>query len=176
MSNSDNNFSEEQLWQAFRFVSGELSEAEERVFEEDLAANGTMCEAIAEATKLAWLVSDSSISSAPSVMIAERSVPRSHSRSRGAAAIVTSTVAACCLLIGALVSNQQVSKDNTPLTSAVSPETELIVGAWVDNADESVDELSDEEPVEELDVPDWMLAAVELGALEEDSLMNPDQG
>ena len=59
MSNSDNSFSEEQFWQAFRFISGELSEGDEQIFEDDLAADSALCEAVAEETKLELIVSDS---------------------------------------------------------------------------------------------------------------------
>lgn len=176
-------FSEPQLWRAFQFVAGELSESEQEAFEADLRFDETLCAAVAEATKLSLVLAQSKSVAVPSDQLAvspslaTHRAPAATSHSRGQFTLAVVAIACCWLLM--LVAQRSDSVDGEPiLVGAVeeAPETEMIVTAWADSG-ESPDEITESETLErELDVPDWMLAAVELSVIEDSGSEKPDQG
>ncbi|MEQ9411113.1 MAG: hypothetical protein RIK87_25600 [Fuerstiella sp.] len=182
---------EDQLWRAFRYVAGELSASEVEDFEQQVLTDVTLGDAVAEATLLASAVAsgcaDASVSSVtkrkpttskpaasscsigsvlPVATPSSSPVVGSGRRVIAAAATIVS-----CLCFAMLIFRPGVPVDSiTELVEAEEPgSVEMLVTVWVDSSDSLTEfEAELEEPVEpELDVPDWMLAAVSLTAISE---------
>jgi ferric-dicitrate binding protein FerR (iron transport regulator) len=138
-------------WQAFLYVSGEMSPAEAEEFEAQLADDQTAREAVADAVQLLATMAASVTPAATEITATPQSIPQS----RHFAALVT--VAALVLVCLSLIHLRQSGRDNSPARELVS--------LWAESqslTDDSVeaDGASNGED-EDLTVPGWMLAAVE---------------
>lgn len=172
MSFSDQTTQNELDWQAFRYVSGELSNDEAAAFELRLATDTLACEAVARVTQLgcaiAWACDQEQALAAKTPQPQERSIVTVResravdSRSRWASALLTG-VAASAVAAAALVmslnpgfsSNNKLAKRNG---------AERLVAAWahgeaVRNAFDDDEETASWQE-SDLEPPDWLLAAV----------------
>ncbi len=149
--------SEEQLWQAFQFVAGELSPDDAKRFEERLESEPLLCEAVAEATLLtSTLLKCQPEETLNQVPDATEPV-RDYSRS-----IATVVTLACCLIVAVVLSNMPESETQTAQTDVA--DAEVLVTTWADSFAAEVDDIPeiDEQTDHDLDVPDWMLAGLTL--------------
>ncbi|HIE99932.1 MAG TPA: hypothetical protein EYG03_10205 [Planctomycetes bacterium] len=168
MSSQKIQFSDEQLWQAFRYVGAELSTGEAEAFEQQLLRDVSLCEAVAEATMLTSTVA---ASGRPRRMIVSSSTTLSHSAGPARQyRMVALTAALCGCLALVVVSSgfRDVSDGSVDVVAqSDSADAELLVAAWADIFAAQTDDESeyDEFVQQELAVPDWMLAAVTLADL-----------
>ena len=157
MKNKRSNFSEDELWLAFQYVAGELSTVEAEVFEQQLRDCVSLCEAVVEATLLTSAVAGSQQYEArPAVATAvSRQTNRGHS---GIAALV----AVCCCIFAVFIATQ--FSDTAAVVAVESTEAERLVDAWADtfSTDNHQEVYNTDFQQQELDVPDWLMAAVSL--------------
>ncbi len=166
MTSRQQTYSDEQFWQAFQFVAGELSADQSELFELQMLDSPAMCEAVAEAVRLTSAVAaDSGKSTAvlsPTMVRCQAAVPRRSTSGKSAIAMVATVC--CCLLLLLVVSTDSGSEPSVAATDKATVEAELLVSAWaagfVDDVEDDVNLA--ETATHELDVPDWMLAAVTL--------------
>ena len=147
--------SEEQLFQAFQYVAGELSASEADCFEQRLQVEPLLFEAVAEATILTSAVLTSKARQTHVTCSGQSTPVRSISRS-----IAAVVAMACCLVLTVLLSSS-----HEPETAATNVEdAELLVSTWADSFAEQAEYESEVEDQadQNLDVPDWMLAALTL--------------
>ncbi len=162
-------FSDEQLWQAFRYVGAELSTVEVEAFEQQMLRDVSLCEAVAEATKLTSTVAASGLPR--HMIVASPATLSHHANPVGRYRIVALTAALCgCLTLIVVLSGFRDTSDGAieAVAQLDSTDAELLVAAWVENySAQTVDESEFDETIQqELAVPDWMLAAVTLMDLE----------
>lgn len=172
MKTNETHFTDEDFWQAFRYVAGEMSGEEQMEFEALLETRLSLCLAVAEASALTLTVAvdASSTKTVPSPVILDRcSSTRGRSSHRRIAAVIS---LASCLILAVFVGKHTVPTLVTETTSGA--DAELLVAAWADGIEnqEATDAFTDEEPVTELQVPDWMLAAVTLSEQVSDDPLN----
>ena len=161
--------SDEQLWQAFRYVGAELSTGEAEAFEQQMLGDVSLCEAVAEATTLTLTVA---ASTQPRHLV----VPLSATLSQNAGPVgryrivaLTAAMCGCLALIVALSGFRHRTDDSADVDAqADATDAELLVAAWADNVGAQTDDEADYDDSirRELAVPDWMLAAVTLSDLE----------
>lgn len=165
-------FTEEQLWQAFRYVSAEMSPEEAESFEDRMLANTDVCEAVAEATRLTGIIAVSDIKPDASLVCLAEDVSATRPWWSSVAA---STAVCCCLMLIGLMTLRLQTVDESPSGHETVMESadgladaELLVNAWVDSV--SAEDVLDSDTVEsvqaDLDVPEWMIAAVTLSDIE----------
>ena len=167
MSDHQSKHSDEQFWQAFQYVAGELSAIESEVFEQRMLEDVSLCEAVTEA---ALLTSSVAAARRPQQKpVVPVSVPYQQSdRSYRATAVIA--VVCCCVLVAMVAANFSQFRvgSGEETLAAVPSEAELLVNAWVESSSE--DASPEAEGVElrpqDLDVPDWMLTAVSLADLD----------
>ena len=175
MSSHRIQFQDEQLWQAFRYVAGELSVADSEAFEQQMLQDSALCEAVAEAT---ILLSTVAASGRKSHIMPPLSATRSQqSRAAGRYRTVAVTAAACCCLALVLLLSRlsdTSTKAGGVIAQADPTDAELLVAAWAEDfALQTAQESEYDDSVQqELAVPDWMLAAVT--PLGPDALERPD--
>ena len=172
--NSQQTFSDDQFWQAFQFVAGELPDAQSEAFELQMLDSPTLCEAVSEAVRLSAAVAAGVESPKP---IARPTIVRCESPSRrrrsfGKSVVAISATVCCCLLLLLVVSSDSNFESAIAIDDDATEEAELLVSAWASGfADDVGDEADDAEfDQQELDVPDWMLAAVTLTDDDEENL------
>jgi len=166
MTNRKQKYSDDQFWQAFQFVAGELSADQSELFELQMLDSPAMCEAVAEAVRLSSAVAAESNKAAtvlsPTVVRCEAAMPRRSTSGKSAVAIVATVC--CCLLLLLIVPTDSGSESSVAATDKATVEAELLVSAWAAGfTDDFEDDVNlSETDQHELDVPDWMLAAVTL--------------
>lgn len=160
---------DERLMKAFRYVANEMSADESDSFELAMLEDQALCDAVVQATTLTTALATSAgrpqtTTVRPAVVASKAADVRSSNRSM--AAIATGIAVCCCL--GLLVSISQPQPDSEIAIYTEQEDAELLVGVWTDEAmADSVIEVEDSEIVaDELDVPDWLLAAVTMSDLE----------
>ena len=153
--------SEEQLWQAFQFVSGELSVDETKRFEERLESDPFLCDAVVEATLLTSSVLHCQPEESATQVIHSHSRGRAHNFSRSIAAVVA---LACCLILAVVLSNMPEAETETVQADVI--DAEVLVTTWADSFAADIEDIPeiDEQTDQDLDVPDWMLAGLTLNA------------
>ena len=148
---SDNHLDHDRNWQAFLYVSGEMSPAAAEEFELQLADDQSAREAVADAVQLLATMA-AGVKPAAADPIA---MPQSISPARNFAALVT--VAALVLVCLSVIHLRQSGRDNAPARELVS--------LWAESrslTDDSVEaDGASNGGDEDLTVPGWMLAAVE---------------
>ncbi len=139
-------------WQAFLYVSGEMSPAEIEAFEDRLATEQEAREAVAAAVELIGKLAASHPTST-------RGRPVSPTPNRGARSVAAAATIAASLLVGwSLVRHAQ-----DPARPSGEEARELISfwsEAWSPGENGAADATVDDEDSEST-VPSWMLAAVE---------------
>ena len=165
--------SETQLWEAFQYVSGDLTVEESEQFELRMADDADLCDAVAEATLLTLSVAElpaGSESISLQAAATQEQVPQqSRSAHRAIATIVSLT---CCLALGVFLlrspsAPSPASSTEATVADQTTDNAEDLVNAW---ADSFADEESETEVAvaDELEVPDWMFAAMTLPELEDE--------
>lgn len=153
-------------WNAFRFVSGEMTDDEQAAFEIQLGDNPAAAVAVSRVLELGEAIELAS--SRPAVVVA----PTSQTESGRSSIVVVASLAACALVAFLLVSPDKATTSNTRVAATQPVE---VIETWLDveplqvtfepisiDEDEEL-ELAMLEPVN-LDtsdevVPDWMYAA-----------------
>lgn len=152
MSPSDqNSFDTDLDWQAFLYVSGEMSADESQAFEMRLADDQAAREAVAAAVEIATAVSNAS-----AVCVAAAPVPDRRRRNLAAVAAALAVCASCAFwLARSADERQRVDGAGLPdlLALWIDPETD-----WRDDDEDGT--VAADDDADELAVPDWMLAAV----------------
>src|SRR5262245_2597330 len=150
ISPGDDHIDHDRDWQAFLYVSGEMSPAETIDFEAQLAGDQSAREAVAEAVQLLATMAAGVKPAADPI-----ATPQSISPWRNFAALVT--VAALVLVCLSLIHLRKSGRDNSPARELVS--------LWAESqslTDDSVEaDGASNGGDEDLTVPGWMLAAVE---------------
>jgi hypothetical protein len=161
-------------WQAFLYLSGEMSPSEAAAFECLLAEDQEAREAVASGAGLMGAVT------AASGSVAEPPAPLpAQTAGRHLPKLVAATAIAALLFVGASLflarhgasPTQELSDDRLPDLNAV--ELRDFLAHWDDSArsiwnggdeeDEEVERVAPGDESDALDVPGWMLAAVESG-------------
>ncbi len=165
--------------QALRYLTGELTAGEQEQFEQLLVEDEQVAEAFGETSRvLAALSADhATVSAGPQLPVSSRIMPTGWSRLLLATALT--------FVVGLFLGRSSVPTsppaslvDTTPLTSSERDRTALIAAAWIDlQSDVGSDEIqvsvldevdpdfeivtADSAEVEELNVPNWMIAALQ---------------
>jgi ferric-dicitrate binding protein FerR (iron transport regulator) len=139
-------------WQAYLYVSGEMSPPAVLQFEERLADDQAAREAVAQAVELWTLLAANPQSAIPTT------VTRSH---RSAILAALTTVAALVIVFFSVNRRQPPTQDGEPASELVSLWTETD-----EAAEDDVDAMAADAPGEadDLTVPGWMIAALETDA------------
>ena len=181
------------LWEAFRYVAGEMTPGETEAFESRLQTDDQLCESVITATRLTCVCSD-----IPDVRPTEDSTSTlskddkisGFSRSGRPVAfshrvlVVVISVACCLLLIitGYTVDSEESLEllvQNTSESTGAVYDAEQLVTLW--NSDSSVlpgddvvenEEASEFELATDVEIPSWIVAAVSLDSAS--NLPEPD--
>lgn len=180
------------LWQAFCYVSGDMTAAETEQFEQRMLVEERLCDAVVQATRLTVSISGApaGVATEPAVRVERISTtsparPGHARRQHGNRATLASlaAVVACTGLLWAVWSLPTIEQD--AMVSAVPDETaadvldgdaEWIVSVWATESatdNDNIEEL-DGELEERLDVPDWLLTAVTITDVEPELLESDD--
>lgn len=174
----DSEAENESFWLAFRYVSGEMSAFESAAFEEQLADDSRLCEAVSRAVLLcddlaAGIESACDSSLADGSAEAEvadtqrRNIPAGRRARRIAVLTAASAVAATSALVFSHLQNSPELSRNEQAVEALQ-----LVSGWAssDRQIDSVSVLADArdslpgdlaDDLSETDVPDWLLFAVQ---------------
>lgn len=165
MTTTDHN--DEQFWQACLYVMGELSEAQQEQFEDQLACDPKLCDCVIEATQL--MACAQTVDPVLSRQLLPQSAPAEAGTRIGRSLASAAALAACLALLFV------VTRPVTPPATA-DPDAEVLVDAWLSNGleFESTEATEDEEFTPEIDVPEWIIAGVSLAELELDDGSMPD--
>lgn len=159
-------------WNAFRFVSGEMTDDQQAAFEIQLGDSPAAAVAVSRVLELGAAIERAS--SRPAVVVVPASTPSQAEPGRSSI-VVVAALAACALVAFFLVPSDKITTPNTRVTQASQPVE--VIETWLDveplqatfepiSTDEEVAlELAMLEPVDlgtsdEL-VPDWMYVAFE---------------
>jgi anti-sigma-K factor RskA len=176
---TDKDNSDQALWEAFQYVSGELSMDQALSFEQRLETDALLCEAVVQATQLSAAARDLSVPSPAVSLIGQggsRTVTDLPVAPVGRRVLaVACSVTCCCLLLALAISPSDRNQNATSVASSLQTtadsgsEAEEILTLWNADAEYLSPALEDpgdetaEMPFDtELDVPAWMIAAVNL--------------
>lgn len=153
--------SEDQFSSAFQYVAGELSAAENEAFEQRLLLDSGLCEAVAEAVLVTSAVA--AVRNPQGRILVNRSAGDQQERVRWRRVMAVSAAVCLCAVVALTMPVRPVAPDLTADAGRASDE-ELLVLAWAESlAPESQRETDVDELLQtELDVPEWLLAAVSL--------------
>ena len=189
MSETFQNAHDENFWQAFLYVSGEMAEAESAVFEQRLLEDERLCDAVSEAVRLTAAVAEQSVVNrhiAPEIVrpAAVVSLQAAASQRRGSQAPVSShsgiaalAALAMCLCVMWAISGFEVRDAGEAVAMETSDsDAEWIVSVWAEES--AMESAGLDEPDgdldEDLDVPDWLVTAVSLSDTEADFMESDD--
>ena len=160
-------------WLAVRYVLGELSESELLAFEERLATDLAVCEAVADAARLTltlqvaaadWPVSPVCATNSPR-MLPDATVHSSKTTPRGSWLVLAGATTAAAALLAAM-SLGPASSPSTQLARVDRSASELVslwrTGSAVAELDLDDADVEVAESGAEVAVPDWLFAAVSL--------------
>lgn len=177
MTDIKNQNQEDRLWEAFQYVSGEMSESRSFDFETRLEHDTELCTAVAEVSLLMAATADSSggriqqtSQRSVSVVSAELRPERTKSGS-SVRRLLATVVAVCTCICITFLSTRNIEDEllvSSSADSAVS-EAETLVLVWMGDGQEEIDRESFQEETlpGDLEVPDWMLAGVTLTDFED---------
>lgn len=160
--NFKNPLSEDEQWLAFRYVAGELSDAETEAFELQMLDDQRLCDAIVDATLLTTAIAAERTAVGVKVLPVAATVSPSTGGRRAVVAIVTTC---CCMAVVVLASQYAGLPQNTNAFAAVvRSEAEILVDAWAEGFDEDtlVEPLPADIGEADLEIPGWLMAAVSL--------------
>ncbi len=170
MNVKDTSFTESQFWQAFEYVAGDLSPEDSEAFELRLLDDVPLCEAVAAAVQMTSGIAACKVPSAlstnatglPAVRRLENRSSQTAPASRAIAAMIATSC--CCLLLAFVLSTTHLKPGQTMAGNLQdADDAEWLVSAWAaGKTDEPMWETDEREYEQELDVPEWMLAAVSL--------------
>ena len=168
MNNDSRNITDEQFWRAFEYVADEMTAEDVTVFEQELFENVSLCEAVAQATRLTTAIASQSRQTRVPLSRYESVPPEWQRKNRIVAAV---TAVCCCLLLALMVSRNSGLLTLSPglalsesTLAADSSEAELLVSVWADGfaADHDLETEVSEPDDSGLEVPDWLLTAVSM--------------
>jgi len=153
---------------AFRYLAGELDAADTDAFERLLANDEAAQQALVHAVQISTALQSETLVSqvVPSSRAAQSHRPQRVSRWSSALALVGSALVAATVLVALRDESTSqvafVSSENSSVDATVSLWSELDVeGSDTSGMDESMLVMLDGEASEGVQVPDWMLAAVD---------------
>ena len=162
MNKEQKQFSEDDHWLAFRYVSGELSAADAEAFELQMLDDPRLCDAVVEAGLLV-----TTIASTEKQPAAAREKQRVSPRPQ--TAIASFVAVCCCLLVVSLAARLATTRDSgsESVASSGSAEVEnveVLVDVWIDGISDDAEMESIEADLlsQDLEVPGWLMAAVSL--------------
>ena len=158
-------------WNAFRFISGEMTDDEQAAFEVQLGDNPAAALAVSRVLQLGGAIELAS--SRPTVVVTPSNKVPSQAESGRSSIVVAASLAACVLVVSLLLPASKTKTPNTNVAQTSQPAE--VIDTWLDVEPlqvtlEPIDAGEDEgmelamlEPVD-LDasdevVPDWMYAA-----------------
>lgn len=151
---------EDRNWLALQYVLGELSESDRIAFEERLPTDLQLCEAVTSASRL--VLTAQAALEADRVALAPASAIR-PANSSWLAVTVTSVATAFVLAVMVGVSTQSHNS-----VAVHNPQAAELVSLWrsgTDAGDDVSDDVDDAlDGADDMAVPNWMLAAVEIAA------------
>lgn len=163
---------EDQQWMAFRYVSGELSAVEADAFELQMLDDEQLCDAVVEATLLSASIAASKQPTSVKLIPTESPSPSQRARQVDSQrSTLAAVVAVCCCLTlvvaaGKFSDVSQTGEELRLVDSDESSDAERLVDAWAAGLGE--DEISVQvnggAGEHELDVPEWLFAAVSLAS------------
>lgn len=165
-------FTEEQLLLAFRYVAAELPTDEAEEFEQQMLTQQSLCEAVVQASSLSSLIASSTPQLTvqhPKVQLdvaAKTSVVKSSRKSRS---LLMTVISAClCVLMLSAINRTDKGPASAVSQTSENDDAELLMSVWANEGEESVEPSLDESELlsDELDVPDWLLAAVTISSSE----------
>lgn len=178
---------DECFWQAFLYVSGDMTEAESQQFELLLLEDERLCEAVAQAVQITAAVArkdGASVSrrhDSPSPALARLPVDRGSRhmtagrKYSGVAALAA--VAMCACVMWAISGFEA---PGTPEAAAVvetsDSDAKWIVSVWADESAMASSGLDEPEGAldEDLDVPDWLVTAVSISDTDAEFIESDD--
>ena len=170
-TNKTSEVRDENLLQAFRYVASELTADESDSFELAMLEDPSLCDAVVQVTSLTTAISATASQPAklarPTVVVNQIASERP---ARATTTAIATGIAVCCCLALLVVVSQPASNVNiASVTGSVEQEdAEMLVGVWTDEAiSGAAVELEESDIVpDDLDVPDWLLAAVTISDLD----------
>lgn len=139
---------DQQLFEAFRYIAGEMPAQEEHQFELRLASCESLQQAVVDATQLSVVVA---VSPRPAAS-ARQQKPTAATPQKSSRVLASTAAVIACTLMLAL---------SFRTSATVEADPSAIVSAWAEQSSDITEDLSDIEDVSsELDVPDWMLTAL----------------
>lgn len=162
-----------QLWQAFLYVSGELSADDEQKFEDQMLVEPLLCEAVVDASRLTTAVADglrflpSSVVPTVAATGLKTTLATTNRRPiRSRREVFTACAAVCCCLAAVLMTVQFAATPEAQISGVQPTDAEQLVDAWADSYSNEFATEADHGDFEQqqLNVPDWMMAAVSLDA------------
>lgn len=162
-------FTEEELWRAFEYVSGDLNEQDAEDFEQQMLTDNSLCEAVAEAVRLSVDVAACTDTAEQRLFVQQTESRQASPDSRSVTAATVVTIC-CCLALTALLAVFVSKETSVPIAKtggriqAANLDAELLVDVWVESvaADAVAETEHSDDFSSDLDVPDWMLAALTL--------------
>lgn len=160
---------DELSWLAFRYVVGELDAAEVANFEARMLEDITVCEAVARMAlvcETTYAAFDSQPAMQPPVV---RPSAARRFGIRATVAAVAGVVALAALLVHQVATQTSDDVEVARLWSASAASSDTVSVPNLDDGDGTLPETSQSH---DLDVPEWMLAAVRLEATDDDEVMD----
>ncbi|MCA9048949.1 MAG: hypothetical protein KDA89_09500 [Planctomycetaceae bacterium] len=186
-------FVDDAFWDAFRYVSGEMSESEASDFEGRLADDVSLCECVAEATRLSTLIYRPAVSttlrtsgdliSVAGSDSASASLSVGGRRTLSAAARATAVVSVCCCLaivVLAVFSAREMGDGGVASNPSSGADAEFLVDLWSSGDAGSggpvTEESAETDMFGPLEVPEWMMVAVsqEYSGAESENAADPE--
>lgn len=176
MNDPQMQLTDDQRLLAFRYVAGELTADESEVFEQQMLADQSLCEAVVQAVAVGTLVASAAMdfsaaasSTKVSCVVHKPATHLAQPIRRSYSYLATSVTGCLCLfMLMAIYSKSTMTLSQTSQV-VQQDDAALLVSVWATESAEAVDLASDESDLlaEELDVPDWLLAAVSIAGQEE---------
>lgn len=170
MDNDSEKFNDQQLWEAFCYVAGEFSDVEEESFEQRMLEDGMLCEAVRYATMQTLAIASVQVAAQPQVTLAGApDSVRQPARADGSRVIAGLLAVGCCLLLVVLASTFSEHPAHPAQVEDSTKHAELLVNFWA--SESRRDEVQDAENLDdvshEIEVPEWLFAAVALPATDQ---------
>lgn len=180
----ENTTSESELqWLALQYVSGEMTEAQAALFEEQLAEDEALCEVVASAVQTSLAIRQafetvektSPVRESPAEITVARPAPSHTTTSRGARCLSLVASAAAVIVVLVVTQNHEpesVTENNRELAVLWTQAADVLPGDLTEApledetasageesvADSDSDRLA---PVDLVDVPEWLLVGLE---------------
>lgn len=170
MHNDSVKFNDQQLWEAFCYVAGEFTDVQEEAFEQRMLEDGMLCEAVRYVAMQTTAIASVHVAGPVQAKLVCLPVAVTEHRRADSSRVIAGLMAVgCCLLLAVLTATVSESPAHSAQVVDNTKQAELLVNFWASESrlddgqeTESVDLLS-----EEIEVPEWLFAAVALPATDQ---------